>query len=47
VKPFEISRVLDAPRDRVWRAWTEAERLKQWWGPAGFKVHTCKVDLRP
>jgi uncharacterized protein YndB with AHSA1/START domain len=45
--PFEITRVFDAPRDRVWKAWTEAERLKQWWGPKGFKVHTCKVDLRP
>lgn len=45
--PFVISRVYDAPRDRVWKAWTEAERLKKWWGPAGFKVHTCKVDLRP
>ena len=45
--PFVTSRVFDAPRDRVWKAWTEAERLKQWWGPAGFKVHTCKVDLRP
>ena len=47
VKPFEISRVFDAPRDKVWKAWTETDRLKQWWGPAGFKVHTCKVDLRP
>jgi uncharacterized protein YndB with AHSA1/START domain len=46
-EPFVITRVFDAPRDRVWKAWTEAERLKQWWGPAGFKVHTCKVDLRP
>jgi len=47
VKPFEISRVYDAPRQRVWQAWTEPERLRQWWGPRGFKVHTCKVDLRP
>ena len=47
MKPFEIARVFDARRDRVWKAWTEAERLKQWWGPAGFTVHTCKVDLRP
>ena len=46
-KPFEIARVVDASRDKVWKAWTEAERLKHWWGPAGFKVHTCKVDLRP
>jgi uncharacterized protein YndB with AHSA1/START domain len=44
---FIISRVFDAPRDRVWKAWTEAEQLKQWWGPKGFTVHTCKLDLRP
>jgi uncharacterized protein YndB with AHSA1/START domain len=47
VKPFEIQRVFDAPREQVWKAWTEAERLKRWWGPKGFTVHTCKVDLRP
>ena len=44
---FVISRVFDSPRETVWKAWTEPERLKQWWGPKGFKVHTCKVDLRP
>jgi uncharacterized protein YndB with AHSA1/START domain len=47
MKPFEISRVFDAPRDKVWKAWTEAERLKHWWGPKGFTVSYCKVDLRP
>jgi uncharacterized protein YndB with AHSA1/START domain len=47
VKPFETSRVFDAPRAKVWQAWTEPARLKQWWGPKGFKVHTCKLDLRP
>jgi uncharacterized protein YndB with AHSA1/START domain len=47
MKAFEISRVFDAPRDKVWRAWTEAERLKHWWGPKGFTVSYCKVDLRP
>jgi len=46
-KPFVISREFDAPRDLVWRSWTEAQRLKQWWGPKGFIVHTCNVDLRP
>jgi len=44
---FVISRVFDAPRDRVWQSWTEAERLKQWWGPKGFTVKQCKIDLRP
>jgi uncharacterized protein YndB with AHSA1/START domain len=47
MKPFEISRTYDAPRSKVWQAWTEPSRLKQWWGPRGFKVHTAKVDLRP
>jgi uncharacterized protein YndB with AHSA1/START domain len=31
----------------VWKAWTDPARLKHWWGPKGFTVHTCKVDLRP
>ena len=47
MKPFEISRVFDAPRERVWQAWTEAEHLKKWWGPKGFTVTHCTVDLRP
>ena len=47
MKPFEIERVFDAPRERVWQAWTQPEHLKHWWGPKGFKVHTCKVSLRP
>ena len=46
-KPFVISRDFDAPRELVWKSWTEPERLKHWWGPKGFVVHTCKVDLRP
>jgi uncharacterized protein YndB with AHSA1/START domain len=46
-KPFEIARVFDAPRDKVWKAWTEAERMKQWWGPKGFIVKQLKMDLRP
>jgi uncharacterized protein YndB with AHSA1/START domain len=47
IQPFVASRVFDAPRERLWKAWTDAAELKKWWGPAGFKVHTCKVDLRP
>jgi len=47
VKPFEISRVFDASRDRMWKVWTEAERLKHWWGPKGFTVKSLKNDPRP
>ena len=42
-----ITREFDAPRDMVFKAWTDAEHLKRWWGPAGCEVGTCKVDLRP
>lgn len=44
---FVISRVFDAPRELVWKAFTEAERLKHWWGPKGFTIGKCEVDLRP
>ena len=44
---FVISRVLDAPRELVWKAFTEPERMKQWWGPKGFTVIASKMDLRP
>jgi uncharacterized protein YndB with AHSA1/START domain len=47
VQPFEISRLYDAPREKVWQAWTEPARLKQWWGPKGFSVTHLTVDLRP
>jgi uncharacterized protein YndB with AHSA1/START domain len=42
-----ITRVFDAPRDRVFKAWTEAQHFVQWWGPKGFTTPFCKVDLRP
>lgn len=45
--PFVISREFDATPELMWKAWTEPARLRHWWGPKGFVVHTCKVDLRP
>jgi uncharacterized protein YndB with AHSA1/START domain len=42
-----ITRVLDAPRSDVFKAWTDPERMKQWWGPNGFTMPYCKIDLRP
>lgn len=43
---FVISRVFDAPRDLVWRAFTDPEYMKQWWGPKGFTVIASRMDLR-
>lgn len=42
-----ITRVFDAPRELVFQAWTEPERLAQWWGPKGYELHIAKLDLRP
>jgi uncharacterized protein YndB with AHSA1/START domain len=44
---FSVSRTYDAPRALVWKAWTELERLRQWWGPKGFTMQSCTLDLRP
>ncbi|HEX3729246.1 MAG TPA: SRPBCC domain-containing protein, partial [Opitutaceae bacterium] len=44
---FFISRIFDAPRELVWRAWTEPAMLARWWGPHGFTHDECRVDLRP
>jgi uncharacterized protein YndB with AHSA1/START domain len=46
-REFVILRVFDAPRDLVWKAFTECEHLMHWWGPKGFKMLSCKLDLRP
>jgi uncharacterized protein YndB with AHSA1/START domain len=42
-----ITRTFNAPRELVFKAWSEAERLAQWWGPKGFKMEVAKLDLRP
>ena len=46
---IEITRVYDAPRELVWRAWTEPEELVQWWGPPGWStpLETVTMDVRP
>ncbi len=44
---FVITRVFDAPRELVWKAWTERERLMQWFGPKGFTMRVATLDLRP
>ena len=44
---FVIARAFDAPRDLVFRVWTQPEHLKQWFSPKGFTVLAAKMDLRP
>ncbi len=45
-KTVVIIRVFDAIREMVWKAWTDPERLKRWWGPRGFTAPYAKIDLR-
>ena len=41
-----IERVFDAPRERLWKAWTDPEEVKKWWGPKGFTAPSIQTDLR-
>ena len=46
VERMVVTRVFDAPRELVWRAWTESKYVMQWWGPKGFTAPVCKMDVR-
>lgn len=41
-----IKRVLDAPRELVFAAWTNPAQASQWWGPRGFATQYCEMDVR-
>ena len=41
-----FTRTFDAPRERVWKTWTEPDRVKRWWGPEFFTAPFIKIDLR-
>ncbi len=49
VNALVIERVFDAPREQVWKAWTEPERIARWWGKRGWSTPPSSVtlDLRP
>jgi uncharacterized protein YndB with AHSA1/START domain len=41
-----VTRIIDAPLELVWKAWTEPERVMRWWGPKDYTSPFCKIDLR-
>jgi uncharacterized protein YndB with AHSA1/START domain len=48
-REFTITRVFDAPRELVWKAWTDPEHVARWFGPRGFTTprSTVTMDVRP
>ena len=42
-----LTRLIDAPPAKVYRAWTEPELLKQWFAPLPFTTHVVEIDVRP
>src|SRR6266478_9683831 len=46
-REYILTHVFDAPRDLVWKAFTDPEHMKRWWGPKGFTVRAAEMDFRP
>ena len=44
---LKLERIIDVPRDRVWRAWTEPLLLMPWFCPRPWTTVACEIDLRP
>ena len=45
--PLTITRILNAPREVVFKAWTDPAQLAQWWSPHGFTRSVSELDARP
>src|SRR5262245_8647079 len=45
--PFEITRQFKRPRAVVWKAWSDPEQLKHWWGPKGCSIDVLRLEFRP
>jgi len=46
-REIAATRIFNAPRELVWKAWTERERIGNWWGPKGFTTTTYSMDVKP
>jgi len=46
-KKVVVTRVLNAPRELVFKAWTDAKELAKWWGPTHFTNPVCRADAKP
>ena len=46
-KEMIFSRIIDAPRELVWKVWTDRDHIAKWWGPDGFSITTRQFELKP
>ncbi|HYP39949.1 MAG TPA: SRPBCC domain-containing protein [Chloroflexia bacterium] len=46
-RTLTLERIIDAPRELVFRAWTDPKQVAQWWGPRHFTNPVCELDVRP
>jgi uncharacterized protein YndB with AHSA1/START domain len=46
IERMVVTRVFDAPRELLWKAWTDPKYVMQWWGPKGFTSPVCRMDFR-
>src|SRR6266700_1968626 len=46
IERMVVTRVFDAPRELVWKAWTDPKYVMQWWGPKGFTAPVCQMGFR-
>lgn len=45
-KEIFITRIFDAPRELVFKVWTDPEHITKWWGPKNFTAPFCRIDFR-
>jgi uncharacterized protein YndB with AHSA1/START domain len=45
-REIAISRILNAPRELVWKVWTDPKHISEWWGPNGFTTITKEMNVR-
>lgn len=46
-REFVMERIFDAPRELVFKAFSECKHLTHWWGPKGWTLPVCQMDFRP
>ena len=44
---LRIERLLDAPRDLVFKVWTDPKHLAKWWGPKDYTAPSCRMNVEP